>query len=106
MTPARYDIDFWVRTCFFWYRWLKPHKYRTDPTGARYSGRQLRALFGRFAEHRLYKRQLRRSEVPHAWRWLPPAVLARLMGRVLVLKAFKPLSAARGPDADDKQKGP
>jgi hypothetical protein len=51
-------------------------------------------LFGRFTEHRVRKRQLRRSEVPHLWRFLPLAVLARLMGRVLILKAFKPLSAA------------
>ena len=36
-----------------------------------------------------------RSEaVPHLWRWLPLPLLERLMGRVLVLKAFKPLSAA------------
>ena len=51
-------------------------------------------LFGRFAEQRVYKRQLRRSEAPHLWRWLPLPLLERLIGHVLVLKAFKPLSAA------------
>jgi hypothetical protein len=45
-------------------------------------------------EHRVYKRHLRRSDVPHLWRWLPLPLLARLIGRVLVMKAFKPLSAA------------
>jgi hypothetical protein len=59
-----------------------------------YSARGLRRLFGRFVEHRIHKRQLRRSEVPHLWRWLPLPLLERLMGHVLVLKAFKPLSAA------------
>ena len=58
------------------------------------TGRALRTLFTRFVEHRIYKRQLRRSEVPRVWRWVPVPLLARMMGRVLVLKAFKPLSAA------------
>ena len=60
----------------------------------RFRARQLRRLFCGFVEHRVYKRQLRRGDVPHAWRWLPLPLLERLMGRVLVLKAFKPLSAA------------
>jgi len=92
VTPARYDADFWYRACFFWYRWLLPKKRQPKPRREeRYSGLALRRLFHRFAEHRVHKRQLRRSEVPHLWRWLPMPLLARLMGRVLVLKAFKPL---------------
>ncbi len=92
VTPARYDVDFWFRTCFFWYRWLAPKKQRLAPRPEeRYSGHDLRKLFGRFTEHRIHKRQLRRSEAPHLWRWLPLPLLARLMGRVLVLKAFKPV---------------
>ena len=93
VTPARYDVDFWHRFWFPWWRWLRRAPCASAvPT--RFSARGLRRLFGRFAEHRVYKRHLRRSEVPHVWRWLPQAVLERLMGRVLVLKAFKPLSAA------------
>ncbi|MCI0379515.1 MAG: class I SAM-dependent methyltransferase [Gemmataceae bacterium] len=91
VTPARFDVEFWFHTVFFWYRWVaqKP----SEGTGQRgFSGRQLRQLFGRFVEHWLHKRQLRRAEVPQVWRWLPLPLLARLMGRVLVLKAFKPLS--------------
>jgi SAM-dependent methyltransferase len=100
VTPARYDVDFWVRRCFFWTRWLGRKKRRPiiDPAH-RLSARQLCQLFGRFTEHRVRKRQLRRSEVPHLWRWLPLAVLARLMGHVLILKAFKPLSARAGVQA-------
>jgi SAM-dependent methyltransferase len=93
VTPARYDVDFWYRLCFFWRRWLFKEPAR-PAEGARFSGRKLRRLFGRFVEHRVYKRQLRRSDVPHVWRWLPLPLLERLMGRVLVVKAFKPLSAA------------
>jgi hypothetical protein len=64
------------------------------PLAARFSARRLRRLFGAFIEHRVHKRQLRRSELPHAWRWLPLPLLERVMGHVLIIKAFKPLSAA------------
>lgn len=95
VTPARYDVEFWTRTCFFWSAWLQRAAAPADP--ARASARELRRLFNAFNEHRVHKRQLRRSEVPHLWRWLPLDLLARLMGRVLVLKAFKPLSSIRAP---------
>jgi ubiquinone/menaquinone biosynthesis C-methylase UbiE len=96
VTPARFDIDFWYRTCFFWRRWLPGVTLPSAPAGPRntFTARSLRRLFGRFVEHRIRKRQLRRCEVPHIWRWAPLSLLERLMGRVLVLKAFKPLSAA------------
>jgi SAM-dependent methyltransferase len=92
VTPARYDADFWYRLCFFWQRWFT--RQPADPPTPRFSARGLRRLFGRFIEHRVHKRHLRRSEVPHLWRWLPLPLLERLLGRVLVIKAFKPLSAA------------
>jgi SAM-dependent methyltransferase len=93
VAPARFDVDFWQRAVFFWQLWLPRRRGAPDDT-LRFSGRGLRRLFGRFVEHRRHKRHLRRSEVPHLWRWLPLPVLERLMGRVLVQKAFKPLSAA------------
>jgi ubiquinone/menaquinone biosynthesis C-methylase UbiE len=93
VAPAKHDVDFWFACCFPWQRWLL-RGTPAAPGGTRYSARGLRKLFGQFVEHRVHKRQLRRAEVPHVWRWLPPAVLERLMGRVLVVKAFKPLSAA------------
>jgi ubiquinone/menaquinone biosynthesis C-methylase UbiE len=92
VAPAKYDIDYWVRKVCFWQGWragrLEQEKI------PHYSVRSLRRLFGRFVEHRIRKRQLRRSEVPHLWRWLPLPLLERMLGHVLVLKAFKPLSAA------------
>jgi len=93
VTPARYDVDFWYRVCFWWQGLFR--KRPAAPQGpTRFSGRKLRRLFGRFVEQRIHKRQLRRAEVPHLWRWLPLPLLERLLGRVLVVKAFKPLSAA------------
>jgi len=59
----------------------------------RYGSRQLRQVFERFSEVRLYRRHLRRAEVPHPLRWLPLVVLERLGGRLLVLKALKPVTA-------------
>ncbi len=91
VAPARYDVDFWRRLGSpLWLTRRRPE----EPAVVRYSARELRHLFGHFVEQRVHKRQLRRSHVPHVCRWLPRSVLERLMGRVLVLKAFKPLSAA------------
>jgi hypothetical protein len=52
-------------------------------------------VFARFTEHWVSKRHLRRGELPHAWRILPLSLLERLIGRVLVLKAKKPIVLAR-----------
>jgi ubiquinone/menaquinone biosynthesis C-methylase UbiE len=94
VTAARFDVDFWYYACFPWKAWFK--RKRRTPAGrsARFTSRSLRRLFGRFVDHRVHKRHLNRSEVPHLWRWLPRPVLERLMGQALILKAFKPLSAA------------
>lgn len=92
--PAKYDAGYWqdVLLPLQHLYWRRP----ADPTAApKTTSRELCRLFGRFGDHRVKKRHLRRSELPHPWRPLPLAVLERLIGRVLVLKAFKPLSAAR-----------
>lgn len=94
VTPARFDIDFWYRLCFPWQTWLRGKRARTSDNVRPFTARGLRRIFSRFTEHRIHKRHLSRAEVPHVWRWVPRSVLERLMGRVLVLKAFKPLSAA------------
>jgi len=93
VTPASFDVDYWQRCVFFWQRWLPGGPTLRDDA-SRFSGRGLRRMFDRFVEHKTHKRHLRRAEVPHVWRWVPLPVLERMLGRVLVLKAFKPLSAA------------
>jgi SAM-dependent methyltransferase len=92
--PARYDIDFWIRWGMPWQRWFGTKTHRRHTSRQRYARRNLKQLFARFADCRVQKRQLGRSEVPHLWRWVPLSFLERLMGHVLVYKAFKPLSAA------------
>ena len=92
VVPARYDVDFWFHVCFPWKRWLL-RGGRAEPTKTvPFTGRELHRLFGRFIEHRIHKRQLRRSHVPHIWRWMPRSFLERIMGRMLILKAFNPLA--------------
>jgi hypothetical protein len=93
VTPAYYDVDFWVRTVFFWNRWFHPNRGKNAlRCKRRLSARQLKQRFHRFSEAQVRKRQLRRPELPNVWRWIPLPILARLMGRVLVLKAFKPVN--------------
>jgi ubiquinone/menaquinone biosynthesis C-methylase UbiE len=94
VTAARYDVDFWFQLCFPWYMLHRKPKARPAHASVRFTARGLRRLFHQFSEHRVHKRHLCRAEVPHVWRWAPRSALERLMGRVLVLKAFKPLSAA------------
>jgi SAM-dependent methyltransferase len=109
VVPARYDVAFWSH---WWCLGQRPSGQRprndTDislagglfsPLARRFHGRELRQLFHRFQEPRLYKRHLRRGELPHLWRWYPLSLLERLMGRLLLLKAFKPVSAAIGEQA-------
>ncbi|MFL5245848.1 MAG: class I SAM-dependent methyltransferase [Gemmataceae bacterium] len=95
VTPAKYDVKYWEKKLFPWKRWLEsgPVEEASQPA-KRFSGRRLAQLFSPFSDHRVYKRHLRRSLVPRAWRWLPLSLLERLIGQELVLKAFKPISAA------------
>ncbi len=93
VTSAKYDVDFWVNSILFWHRWFFPDldAHKKPGPDQRYSGRELHRMFHRFIEHRVYKRQLRRSEIPYVWRLFPTPLLSRFMGRVLVMKAFKPV---------------
>jgi ubiquinone/menaquinone biosynthesis C-methylase UbiE len=99
VAPAKYDVQFWSRVCFPLQHLLRSKFASSQQEAASFSRRALRKLFHRFVEHRIHRRQLHRSDVPHLWRWAPLPVLERLMGRLLVLKAFKPLSAAMSVQA-------
>src|SRR5439155_17980192 len=79
--PARYDAGFWQDVLLPLQR-LYRHR-PPDPTAApKFSARELCRAFGKFADHRVSKRHLRRSELPHLWRLLPLVLLERLIGRV------------------------
>jgi SAM-dependent methyltransferase len=92
--PARYDV-------VFWQRWLLPlarlwWRRPPDPTTApKTTARDLRRVFSSFTDHRMAKRHLRRGELPYLWRIFPLLLLERFLGRVLVMKAKKPISCGR-----------
>jgi len=93
--PAWYDAGYWqdLLLPLQWLYWRRP----ADPTnGVRTTARRLRRVFVAFTKHSVGKRHLRRSELPHPWRVFPLVFLERLIGRVLVFKAFKPLTARTG----------
>ncbi len=91
VAPARYDATFWYDACFPWRLWFRGGRPGQEAAA---TARSLRHEFGRFVEHKVYKRHLRRSHLPPLWRFGPLPLLERLFGQMLVLKAFKPLSAA------------
>jgi len=89
--PAHYDAGYWQDLLLplqHWY-WRRP----ADPViGTKATSRSLRSAFLGFTSFKVSKRHLRRSELPHIWRVLPLVLLERLIGRVLVFKALKPLT--------------
>jgi ubiquinone/menaquinone biosynthesis C-methylase UbiE len=91
VAPAKYDAAFWCGACFPWRLLFRP---RPAETAKATTARGLRREFARFVEHRVYKRHLRRSHLPQIWRVYPLPIMERLLGQMLIMKAFKPLSAA------------
>src|SRR5262249_49928171 len=79
VTPARRNVEYWKGIFLPWRRWGGNAHASAKPVG--FTARGLRRLFHRFIEFRIHKRQLRRRELPHVWRWVPLPVMERLMGR-------------------------
>lgn len=92
--PTKYDSAFWQRVLLPLNRLIEGRP-ADDGDAVKRSARQLKRAFASFAELRVSRRHLRRSELPTLWRVVPPAWLERALGRVLVVRGFKPLSAAR-----------
>jgi len=92
VAPARYDAAFWYDALCPWRKWYGDVAASGSVQSA--TGRGLRRQFTRFVEHRVYKRHLRRANLPPFWRFYPLPLMERLVGQMLVFKAFKPLSAA------------
>ena len=92
LVPARYDSEHWQNMLMPFRKWYDTGSPLT--AAPHYSGRELRTMFSRFADHKFSKRHLRRAELPYLWRFAPVGLLERIMGRVLVLRTFKPITAA------------
>ena len=87
--PSKYNA-FRLQTMLMPWRRFFVHERRVP---GKFKRHELREAFSAFADVHVYKRHLRRSELPYVWRWMPLPVLERVMGRFLVVKAFKPLFA-------------
>ncbi|HET7697845.1 MAG TPA: methyltransferase domain-containing protein [Vicinamibacterales bacterium] len=64
-----------------------------------YTARRLRAMFSRFTDVQIVKRQLTAPELPPFARWVPLGLAGRLVGWNLIVKATKPLDASRARSA-------
>ncbi|MBY0228560.1 MAG: class I SAM-dependent methyltransferase [Gemmataceae bacterium] len=99
LAPATGTVDGWMR-------WLPGSRSIVHlPEGLlarearRWRARELRELFGRFAEPTVSQRHLRRAELPAMLRLAPLFLMERVAGRLLAFKGFKPLSAAHAEQA-------
>lgn len=90
VAPARYNARFWQDRVFPWRRWFRSATALAGETTAR----DLKRDFAQFVDHAVKKRHLRRAHLPQLWRPFPLPVLERFLGQFLILKAFKPVSAA------------
>ncbi len=91
--PAKYGLGFWCRVILPWQRWFGGKTTET-PSHAT-SGANLRQTFHDFEKHRIGKRHLRRAELPTVWKVVPHSLAERMIGEVIVVRAFKPLRAAK-----------
>lgn len=88
VVPGKYNASKWQNKILPWRWWRESEE--TSP----FTSSNLKSLCKKFEKINVSKRHLRRSELPYAWRWLPLPLLERMMGRFLILKAFKPLQSA------------
>jgi hypothetical protein len=91
--PAKYYVTFWRNMLRPWRRWFGGAVVETPIPAV--SAKCLRPTFQRFENHRISKRHLRRAGMPTALKLVPHDLAERLFGEVLVLRAFKPLRAAK-----------
>ena len=99
IVPARQEINFLANIVKRFRRSRStPETVRHDlplPMASAFDRRSLSHLLARFQEGQIYRRHLRRADVPHLCRWLPLGMMERFTGRLLVFKGFKPVSAGR-----------
>jgi SAM-dependent methyltransferase len=93
VAPAKFDAAYWQAKLLPLLTWLGQS---LPGTIGGTTARALKHDFARFSDHSVKKRHLRRSNLPQLWRPFPLPLLERIIGQFLILKAFKPVSAALG----------
>ena len=99
IVPSQRETDFFAKIVQR-FRRARPAAAAIDgatvPLRRPFDRRSLGQLLARFQEPQIFRRHLRRADVPHVCRWLPLGMLERFTGRLLLFKGFKPVSASRG----------
>jgi SAM-dependent methyltransferase len=91
--PARYDVRYWQMK-FLPFLKLVSQTNLAPGTAPGVYARDLKVWMEAFEQTGIWRRHLRRSEIPLLWRFMPMAIMERLMGHVLIVKAIKPIKTA------------
>lgn len=91
--PARFDVRYWQIKFLPFLKFVRPAALAPG-TAPGLAAKELRSFLTEFESKGIWRRHLRRSELPIIWRVLPISLLERMMGHVLIVKAFKPISSA------------
>ncbi|MCY2939798.1 MAG: class I SAM-dependent methyltransferase [Planctomycetota bacterium] len=78
----------WARFSVHWRHWFQPTTGFHQITHA-----EARKLLEAYQDARVRRRHLRRGDMPRIMRWIPAPLIERMMGRVMILKGFKPLTS-------------
>jgi SAM-dependent methyltransferase len=92
--PAKYGVAY-LRKLFQPWRRRLGGSVESPARAATAAG--LGHTYGHFEKHRIGRRHLRRAGLPTAFKIVPHDLAERLLGEVIVLRAFKPLRAASQP---------
>lgn len=79
----------WARYSVHWRHWFKPSGVVQQITRA-----EAKKFLESFQENKIRRRHLRRGDLPRLLRWIPVPLIERTIGRVMVLKGFKPLTTS------------
>jgi SAM-dependent methyltransferase len=91
--PARFDVRYWQIKFLPFLKFVRP-AVLAPGTAPGTSSRELRGEMTQFEQIAIWRRHIQRSELPLIWRFMPISIIERLMGHVLIVKAFKPISTA------------
>lgn len=96
--PARFDVRYWHAKILPLLRFARKNIVAPG-TAPGITARELTSFFSSFEKRGIWRRHLRRNELPWLWKPFPLPIMQRIMGHVLIVKAFKPISAATAPSS-------
>ena len=95
--PAHFDVRYWRRKFLPFLRFVGTDSLAPG-TSPGLAAKELKTLFTTFEKTGIWRRHLIRSELPLIWKPFPLSLMERVMGHVLIVKAFKPISSSMTPN--------